>query len=88
MSAPAIVWLCVAVATLVILTAFLIQLVRQVRRLAASVIEFQKDVKPVLETIQRDTASAQERAEKVQERADALQALREGDGRPGARTRR
>jgi len=91
MTVPAVVWLVVGITTLLVLTAFMITLVRQVKRLTASVVEFQREVQPVIEGIQRDAQAAQEHAEKVQERADAIRALREGDGRggrSGARARR
>ena len=87
MTAPQIAWLIVGVGTMLTLTTFVLLLVRQVRRLTSSVVEFQREVLPVLESIQRDAQAAQEHAERVQQQAEALQAMRDGNGRSRSRPR-
>ena len=87
MNIVAVVWIVVGVVTLVTLLIFLISLVRQVQRLSRSVIQFQRDLKPVLESIQRDAATAQEHSERVQAKVEQLRAVREGDGRGRSRAR-
>ena len=87
MTAPQIAWLIVGVGTMLTLTTFVLLLVRQVRRLTSSVVEFQREVQPVLETIQRDALAAQEHAERVQQQAQALQVVRDDNGRGRSRPR-
>ena len=93
MSAVAIVWLVVGVTTMILLAAFMLQLVRQVKRLTSSVVQFQQEVQPVLESIQRDAQAAQEHSERLQHEAEELRASPDGEAgrrgnRPRARARR
>jgi hypothetical protein len=67
MSAPAIVWLTVGLCTLVILVALVLGLVRQVKLLARTLVEFQTEVRPVLEQMREEAARAQERAERLRQ---------------------
>jgi hypothetical protein len=78
MSTVAVVWLVVGVCTILVLTAFTVQLVKQVKRLAGAVVRFQREVQPVLEGIQRDALAAQERSERVQEHLEAIRGAGEG----------
>jgi len=92
MSGVAIVWLVVGVTTMLLLVACLLQLVRQVRRLTSSMLQFQQEVTPVLESIQRDTQAAQEHSDRLQRQAEALRSSDDGQGgkprsHPAARTR-
>jgi predicted PurR-regulated permease PerM len=89
MSTVAVVWLVVGICTLLVLAAFMVQLVKQVKRLTGSVVRFQREVQPVLEGIQRDAQAAQERSERVQEQVEAIRRAREGGStRARARHRR
>ncbi len=89
MSAVAVVWLVVGVCTLVVLTAFMVQLAKQVKRLTGAVVQFQREVRPVLEAIQRDALAAQEHSERVQQQVEAIRAAGDGSSaRPRARHRR
>jgi len=89
MSTVAVVWLVVGVCTLIVLTAFMVQLVKQVKRLTGSVVQFQREVRPVLERIQRDAMVAQDHSERVQEHVEAIRASRDGNSaRSRARHRR
>jgi hypothetical protein len=55
--------LVVGLASLVILTALVIGLVRQLKLLAGSVAELQNEVRPILERMRADAERAQQRAE-------------------------
>ena len=81
MSAPTIVWIIVGTATLLALVVFLIQLLRQMKRLLDSVVQFNQEVQPVLRSIQEDAAVAQERSAKIQEQSDSLREMREEQAR-------
>ena len=67
MSVPAVVWMAVGLATVLILVALVIGLVRQVRLLAESLAEFQKEVRPLLEEMRADAERAQEHAERLRQ---------------------
>ncbi len=73
MSVPAVVWLAVGLATVVILVAMLLGLVKQVKRLAGSVLEFQRAVQPELRSIQQEAESAQRKADHLQHERAARQ---------------
>ncbi len=93
MSAVAIVWLVVGVTTMLLLAAFMLQLVRQVKRLTSSVVQFQQEVQPVLESIQRDAQAAQEHSDRLQHQTEALRAPSDDEAvgsrrRPRPRARR
>src|SRR5438045_1416692 len=81
MSLPAIVCVVVGTSTLQVLVVLLVQLVREVKRMTSSVVRYQREVRPVLESIQRDAQSAQEHSARVQERAEGLRAVPEPGGR-------
>jgi Sec-independent protein translocase protein TatA len=67
MSVPAMVWLSVGLATILILLALVVGLVRQVRLLAQSLAQFQKEVRPILDQMRADAERAQERAERLRQ---------------------
>lgn len=80
MSVAAWVWLAVGLATVLLLIAVLIGLIRHLKLLAASLGRFRDEMTPALESIQRDAEAAQARAEGVPARLPARGA--------GARIRR
>jgi heme exporter protein D len=79
-SVAAWVWLAVGLATIMVLIAVLIGLIRHLKLLAASLRRFQDEMTPALESIQRDAELAQNRAEQVPARLPSREA--------GARIRR
>ena len=87
MNVVAVVWIVVGIVTLTTLAVIAVSMVRQVQRLSSSVVQFQQELRPVLEAIQRDAQAAQEHSERVQEKADGLRELRAGDGRDRSRAR-
>lgn len=70
----------VGIVTIGMLAVLLVALVRHLKLLAGSLQRFQQEVGPVLEEIRRGSAEAQQRLERLQERAP-------GEG-SGARLRR
>jgi len=60
-----------AVATLGILLVMVVSLIRQVGRLAAALVAFQGELKPVLEEIRRDADRAGSRLQSLSERRAA-----------------
>lgn len=87
MNVVAIVWLIIGVITLVVLAVFMVSFVRQVQRLSSSVVQFQKEIKPVLESIQRDADAAQEHSARLQDERQALREARADGGKSRSRAR-
>jgi hypothetical protein len=71
-TAPQIVWLAVGVTGAVGLLAVVIGLFRQVKRLGRAVVEFGKEVRPTLESLQQETLRAQERTRELAEKGKAI----------------
>jgi len=67
MSVPAVVWLCIGLSTLIILVALVLGLVRQLKSLAGALVQFQKEVTPVLEEMREGSQQAQEHAERLRQ---------------------
>jgi predicted PurR-regulated permease PerM len=64
--------LSVALVTLAVMAILAVALIRQVKVLAASLKRFQEETQPVLEEIQRATASAADRGVKLKGSGDRL----------------
>jgi len=58
----------IGVATLAILLILVVGLIRHLKVLAASLRRFQDEVHPILEDVQRGSATAQERMQRLSER--------------------
>jgi hypothetical protein len=71
-TAPQIVWLVVGVMGAVGLLAIVVGLFRQVKRLGRAVSDFGKEIRPTLESLQRESARAQERTQRLAERGEAI----------------
>ncbi len=80
MSTAAWVWFAVGLGTLIVMTAIIRGLVRQVKDLSATVKRFQEEVEPILERIRSQSDTARSRSEELPSRIP-----RRG---PGARLRR
>jgi hypothetical protein len=80
MSAAAWVWFAVGLGTLIVMTAIIRGLIRQVKDLSATVKRFQQEVEPILERIRSQSDTARSRSEELPSRVP-----RRG---PGARLRR
>ena len=72
MNAPQIVWLAVGVTGAVGLLAVVIGLFRQVKRLGRAVVEFGKEIRPTLESLQQETVRAQQRTQQLAEKGQAI----------------
>jgi hypothetical protein len=75
-SVPAVVWLAVGLASALILAALAIGLLRQLKRLVASLGEFQKAVEPVAAEMRAQAEAAQQHAEDLRRRSEAIREAR------------
>lgn len=64
----------VGAAGLVVLVVMLVSLVRQSMRLAGTIADFERAVRPILEEIRADSERAQSRMERLAERSSRLSA--------------
>lgn len=62
--------LAVGLASVGLLAVFIIALIRHMKLLAASLRRFQDEVQPILEEIQHESANAQDRMQRMQERRE------------------
>ena len=83
MSVPAIVWLIVGLATMLLLAALALGLIRQLKRLVGSLTEFQRAVEPVAAQMRAEVEAAQGHAEDLRRRSEAIR-----DSRASSRRRR
>ena len=84
MSAATVTVLVLVGASLVLLVVMGFGLVRAMKSLAGSVRDFQRDVQPILEDIQRGAMQAQETATRVQAKLDQISEHGEPAPRPTA----
>jgi len=73
---PAVVWLAVGLASMLVLAALALGLIRQLKRLAGSLAEFQKAVEPVATQMRADVEAAQEHAEGLRKRSEQIRESR------------
>ena len=82
MSAATVTVLALVGASLVLLVVMGFGLVRAMKSLTGSVRDFQRDVQPILDEIQRGAVQAQETSLRVQVKLDEIAARGDGAGRP------
>jgi hypothetical protein len=76
MSTVAVVWVVIGSATLIVLAAMLVGLLRQMKRLAAAVADLRREVEPALRTARVDADRAQSRAEDLRRAGESLRRSR------------
>ena len=76
MSTVEIVWVVVGSCTFIVLTAMLLGLLRQMKRLASAVAELRREVEPALRSVQVDAERAQSRSEDLRRAGESLRRSR------------
>ena len=76
MSTVAVVWVVIGSATLIVLAAMLVGLLRQMKRLAAAVTELRREVEPALRSARVDAERAQSRSEDLRRAGESLRRSR------------
>ena len=77
MTAPVVVWLVVGLASLVMLAAVTLGLLKQLKRLTGALAEFRAEIQPVAEQVRAESQRAQERAEEARRRSEEIRDIRE-----------
>jgi Sec-independent protein translocase protein TatA len=76
MSPVVVVWVVIGSATLVVLAVMLLGLVRQMKRLASSVVELRREIEPALRNARDDAERARTRSEDLQRAGESLRRRR------------
>ena len=76
MSTVAVVWVVIGSATLIVVAAMLVGLLRQMKRLAAAVTELRREVEPALRSARVDAERAQSRSEDLRRAGESLRRSR------------
>jgi hypothetical protein len=76
MSTVAVVWVVIGSATLIVLAAMLVGLLRQMKRLASAVAELRREVEPALRSARVDAERAQSRSEDLRRAGESLRRSR------------
>jgi hypothetical protein len=76
MATAAVVWVVIGSATFIIISAMLLGLLRQMKRLASAVADLRREVEPALRTAAMDAERARSRSEDLRRAGESLRRAR------------